>query len=77
MRPPIVQVEHGFVIARANGRAVDGHLYASRQDAATVNAFLNGCSVAPARRVTSFRKASGTTLAVRSEIVLDPMEHAA
>lgn len=70
-RPPFIEVEHGFVILRSNGSAVDGHLYASRQDAATVVAFLSGCTVAPARRVSSFRKASTTTLALRSEIIID------
>lgn len=74
MRSPMVEIEHGFVIVRANGRVVDGHLYVRQPDAEMVCAFLNGCTVAPARRITSFRKASCTTLALRSEIVLDPVE---
>ena len=77
MKSPLVETERGFVIVRENGRVVDGSLYANRKDAAMVCAFLNGCTPAPARRVTSFRKSGGTTLALRSEIILDTVERAA
>lgn len=71
MRSPLVEIEHGFVILRSNGCAVDGHLYPTKLDAEFVVAFLSGCTVAPARRVTSFRKASTTTVKLRSEIIID------
>lgn len=71
MRSPMVEITHGFVIVRANGRAVDGHLYPQRHDAEMVNAFLGSCSVSPARRVVSFRKLNGTSVKLRSEIVID------
>jgi hypothetical protein len=65
-------VEHGFVIVRPGGRPVGNHLYADRIAAEFVRDNLSGdYAVRPARRVSSLRKASTTTLAMHTEIIID------
>lgn len=71
MNQPWQRVEHGFVILRSNGSVVDGHLYTNKLDAQFIVAFLNGCSVAPARRVHRLRRQSSTTATLRTEIIVD------
>ncbi|MBI1620343.1 hypothetical protein [Aquamicrobium zhengzhouense] len=62
------QVTTGFVIVRPDGRRVDDTLYDGEVDAAIVCAFLNGCRVAPAKRITTFQRKGGQMVPVRTEI---------
>lgn len=67
-----VETEHGFVVIRPDGRRIDDTLHPTRESAALVSAFLNGASVAPAKRLTTYAKRrDGTLEKIRSEIIVD------
>ncbi len=70
-RDPWTHVEHGFVIVKPDGRVWDEYLYPTREAAERVAMFNSELRVFPARRVDSLRKATTTTLAVRSELIID------
>lgn len=66
-----VETEHGFVVIRPDGRRIDDTLHQTRESAALVSAFLNGASVAPAKRLTTYAKRRDVWVKIRSEIIVD------
>lgn len=64
-------VEHGFVIVKPDRRVWDEYLYPSREAAERMAMFNASLSVFPARRVSYLRQMTGTTAALKTDLIID------
>lgn len=66
-----LQVEHGFIITKPDGKPWDEYLYPSREAAERIAMFNSTLCVYPARRIFSLRQTSGTTAVGHRDLIID------
>lgn len=67
-------VEHGFIITKPDGSPWDEYLYPTKDAAERIASFNGKFEVFPARRVSSLKLTSGTTVGIRKELIIDRSE---